>query len=106
MRSTDDTQEWLPIPGMGLKNYSDMFFNIGPDALLGHTLTSYASALGLAVDAIQQKESAFYKQESGPYPWQKEGAPKFIKPLMAGIGFTGYTVDPAFQMYTYRGYDQ
>jgi len=106
MRSTDDTQEWLPIPGMGLKNYSDMFFNIGPDALLGHTLTAYSDALGLAVDAIQQKESAFYKKESGPYPWQKEGAPKFIKPIMSGLGFSGYTLDPAFQMYTYRGYDQ
>lgn len=106
MRATDDTQEWLPIPGLGLKNYSDMFFNIGPDALLGHTLTAYSEALGLAIDAIQQKESAFYKKEAGPYAWQKKGAPKFIKPLMSGIGFTGYTVDPAFQMYTYRGYDE
>lgn len=106
MRATDDTQEWLPIPGMGLKNYSDMFFNIGPDALLGHTLTSYSEALGLAVDAIQEKESAFYQKEAGPYPWQKEGAPKFIKPIMSGIGFSGYTLDPAFQMYTYRGYDE
>lgn len=106
MRATDDTQEWMPIPGMGLQNYTDMFFNIGPDALLGHTLTTYSEALGLGVAALKGKESAFYQNESGPYPWQKEGAPKFIKPLMSAVGFSGYTLDPAFQMYTYRGYDE
>lgn len=44
---------------------------------------------------ITGDKGAFYKQDSGPYWFQKEGAPKAINDVAKIFGFTGGAVSPA-----------
>jgi DNA-directed RNA polymerase subunit H (RpoH/RPB5) len=43
---------------------------------------------------LNKDKSAFYKQDSGPYSWQKEGEPKWKATFMKMLGFTGANFDP------------
>lgn len=43
-------------------------------------------------------ENSFYKQDAGPYPWQKAGSSKAWKEVAKIFGFTGKTIDPIEQI--------
>lgn len=43
---------------------------------------------------LKKDESAIYKQDAGPYSWQKKDKPKWKASFMKMLGFTGSNFDP------------
>jgi uncharacterized protein YoxC len=48
-----------------------------------------------SIGVVTGDKGSFYKQDSGPYWYQKEGAPKVIADVAKVFGFTGSAVSPA-----------
>lgn len=83
---------WLPIPGRGLRQYT----NIGTmvPIAMGPAVDYYARTLGDLIKYAEGDESALYKRPVGPALWQQEGSPKFENDFFKIAGFTGTTVQP------------
>ena len=105
IRAQDDTEEWMPLPGFGLSNYTDMM-SIKGGAMMKPTLGAYSEILTGLTGLIMDNEDIYYKQESGAYPWLKEGKPKFLKPLVGMFGITGGTTDAPAKIEVFEGYDK
>jgi hypothetical protein len=41
-----------------------------------------------------EDEDLYYKKDTGPYPWQKEGSAKIWNHFGTMVGFSGSQVDP------------
>jgi hypothetical protein len=95
----------MPLPGFGIGNYTDMM-SLKGGAMMKPTLSAYAEILTGLTGLIMGDEDIYYKQESGAYPWLKEGKPKFLKPLAGTVGITAGTTDPGAKIEVFEGYDK
>ncbi len=91
--------QFLPIPGLGLKSYTEML-DLSSIAF-GPTLQNYAKvAEDLAYLGTSDKR-AYYQKEVGPYDWQQADGMKLMNHIAKSIGITGTTMDPAIALQNY-----
>jgi hypothetical protein len=91
--------QFLPIPGLGLKQYTEML-DLSSIAF-GPTLQNYAKIAEDLVYLGSGDKRAFYQKEVGPYEWQQAEGMKLINHIAKSIGVTGTTVDPSIALQNY-----
>jgi hypothetical protein len=87
-----ETSTYAPIPGLGLDEYSK-FLSVTSTSF-NSTIKVYMKIFEDIVNTSIMNESAFYKRDVGPYPWQKEGSAKIITHMLSAFGLSGRTGDP------------
>lgn len=94
LKTQAENQSFMPVPGLGLNNYMDL--TSSTSLAFGPTITAYAKILtDLSMHAMPgENEDLFYKKDTGPYSWQKEGSAKIWNHLGSMLGFSGSQVDP------------
>jgi len=94
LKTQAENQSFIPLPGVGLNNYLDL--TSSTSLAFGPTITSYSKILtDIALHAMPgENEDLFYKKDTGPYEWQKEGEAKIWNHLGTMLGFSGSQVDP------------
>lgn len=92
MQIKAENQQWIPIPGLGLKDYVGSLD--WKSVMMGPTIMAYANMGQDLANSISGNESAYYKRDVGPYTWQKEDSFKFWNHLGKTMGLTGNTLDP------------
>ena len=94
LKTQAENQSFIPLPGLGLNNYLDL--TSSTSLAFGPTITSWAKLLtDLSMHALPgENEDLFYKRDTGPYEWQKEGSAKIWNHLSSMLGFSGSQVDP------------
>lgn len=94
LKTQAENQSFIPLPGLGLNNYMDL--TSSTSLAFGPTITAYAKILtDLSMHAMPgEDDDLFYKKDTGPYSWQKEGSAKIWNHLGSMIGFSGSQVDP------------
>jgi hypothetical protein len=88
-----ENEQFLPLPGYGLDDYSSMLDL--KSIAFGPTVKTYKDIFEDALDIMQGNESANYKRDVGPYQWQEEGGAKIWAHLGRTLGLTGSALDPA-----------
>jgi len=83
---------WLPIPGMGLKDYANLTTMV-PIAM-GPTVQAYTKTASDFMRWVEEDPASYYQKPAGPALWQQEGSPKFENDLIKILGFSGTTVQP------------
>lgn len=101
LKTQAENQSFIPLPGFGLDNYLDL--SSSTSLAFGPTITSYAKIMtDLALHAAPgENESLYYKRDTGPYPWQKEGSAKIWNHFGSMVGFSGSQVDPVKGLETF-----
>jgi hypothetical protein len=91
--------QFLPIPGLGLKQYKEMT-DLSSIAF-GPTLENYYKITEDLWFMLWSDKRAYYQKEVGPYQWQQEGGSKFINHMARSLGFTGtfWAPEQALQNY-------
>jgi len=97
-----ETSAFVPLPGLGLDDYNN-FISVTSTSFKS-TLTVYAKILEDLFNMAADNDAAYYKLETGPYPWQKEGEAKIISHLLRTIGITGGTGDVETLIKNYERY--
>jgi hypothetical protein len=94
LKTQAENQSFIPLPGLGLNNYLD--FTSSTSLAFGPTITSWAKLMtDMSMHALPgENEDLFYKKDTGPYDWQKEGSAKIWNHLSSMLGFSGSQVDP------------
>jgi len=94
LKTQAENQSFIPLPGLGLNNYLD--FTNSTSIAFGPTITSWAKLMtDMSMHALPgENEDLFYKRDTGPYDWQKEGSAKIWNHLSSMLGFSGSQVDP------------
>ena len=87
-----ETSTYAPIPGLGLDEYSK-FLSVTSTSF-NSTIKVYMKIFEDIVNTSIMNDSAFYKRDVGPYPWQKEGSAKIITHMLSAFGLSGRTGDP------------
>ena len=94
LKTQSENQSFIPLPGLGMKNYLDL---AGTTSIaFGPTITAAAQLItDLAMHAMPgENEHLYYQRDSGPYSWQKEGSAKIWNHLFTTAGFSGSQVEP------------
>ena len=89
-----DQEDWLLAPGFGLTNLTGML-NLKTGAILNPTLNNTANLVNYIVADVTDNPAGLYQQDSGVYPWEKEGDPKWYSVLGQFMGLSGQFLDPA-----------
>lgn len=89
MQIEAENDSWIPLPGMGLKDYTDMA--LMNSAALSATFGRWEQ---LITTAVGMADGDVYKRDAGPYEWQQEGRYKFWNHLGKLLTFTGTTTEP------------
>jgi len=84
----------LLAPGFGLTNLTGML-NLKTGAILNPTLNNTANLVNYIVADVTDNPAGLYQQDSGVYPWEKEGDPKWYSVLGQFMGLSGQFLDPA-----------
>lgn len=94
IKTQAENQSFIPLPGLGLNNYID--FTSSTSIAFGPTITSGAKLLtDIAQHAMPgDNEDLYYKRDTGPYSWQKEGEAKIWNHFFSMVGFSGSQVSP------------
>jgi len=91
MRIQNENNQFVPIPGLGLDNYTKLLdvksYAFGP------TLEAWEAWVEDASRMAMGNGAAYYKKASGPYIWQQKDMPKLYKHVLNTIGLTGTTAD-------------
>jgi hypothetical protein len=87
-----ETSTYAPIPGLGLDEYSK-FLSVTSTSF-NSTIKVYMKIFEDIVNTSIMNDSAFYKRDVGPYPWQKAGSAKIITHMLSAFGLSGRTGDP------------
>jgi hypothetical protein len=87
-----ENQQFIPLPGLGLKEYASMMDL--KSVAFGPTVSSYIDILDNLLKLATGDERAYYAKDAGPYRWQKEGDPKIINMFSKMIGLTGSSLSP------------
>lgn len=87
-----ENEAFIPLPGYGLEDYKDLA-NLSSIAY-GPTIETYVKMAGSIFDLATRDKSAYYKRDSGPYLWQREGGIKAFRYGATALGLTGSTLDP------------
>ncbi len=84
-----ENDSWVPLPGMGLKDYKDIALmnSAALSATFGRWEELIDSFVGMASGDV-------YKRTSGPYEWQEEGRYKFWNHFGKLLSLTGTTIEP------------
>ena len=86
------TEMWIPLPGLGLKDYTDLM-SIAPIAF-GPTLTQGAKMFNNLSQFATGNDNAYYKKEIGPFDWQQADQLKMWNYLGQLAGIRGLLADP------------
>jgi len=100
MQIRAENQQWLPIPGLGLKDYVQALD--WKSVMLGPTIAAYTNMAQDLTNAAVGNEAAYYKRDVGPYQWQKEESAKFWNHLAKTVGITGTTMDPVMAIKNFQ----
>lgn len=84
-----ENDSWIPLPGMGLKDYTDMA--LMNSAALSATFGRWEELITTALGMAQGEE---YQRAAGPYEFQEEGRYKFWNHLGKMLTLTGTTIEP------------
>ena len=84
-----ETSAFVPLPGLGLDDYNN-FISVTSTSFKS-TLTVYAKILEDLFNMAAGNDAAYYKLETGPYSWQKEGEAKIKSHILRTIGISGGT---------------
>ena len=89
MQIESENDSWIPLPGFGLKDYTDMAMmnSVALSATFGRWEQLISTATGMVSDDV-------YQRDAGPYQWQQEGRFKFWNQLGKMLTFTGTTTEP------------
>jgi len=82
----------IPLPGLGGEDWLD--FTKTTNIVMGPTLDLYLTILKDLGYMVTGNDKAIYKQEVGPYEWQKEGDYKIWNHLGRVFGLTGKNASP------------
>ena len=88
-----ENEQFLPLPGYGLDDYSAMLDL--KSVAFGPTTDTYLELIDDALNILQGDESAYYKRKVGPYEWQQAEGSKFLAHLGRTVGLTGSSLDAA-----------
>jgi hypothetical protein len=94
-----EQQQFLPLPGLGLKEYMGMLDLTS--IAFGPTLENYGKIAEQVGFLLFSDNRAYYKKEVGPYEWQQEDGVKLIKYMASGVGFTGTFWAPEVALQNY-----
>jgi hypothetical protein len=97
-----ETSAFVPLPGLGLDDYNN-FISVTSTSFKS-TLTVYAKILEDLFNMAAGNDAAYYKLETGPYSWQKEGEAKIKAHLLRTLGVTGGTGDVETLIKNYERY--
>ena len=89
MQIRSEQQQFLPIPGLGLRNYSELVSSLGSSAAFGPTIGAGFNLFQDVANIWTGNSKAYYQREVGPYDWQQEDGSKFVAHLAKSMGFTG-----------------
>lgn len=95
----NETAQWLPVTSAGLDSWLDTLKL--ESVSMKNTTDNYKKIFGgLALMAGNSlfgidDSRAYWKQDEGPYLWQKEGQSKVLAYFLRSLGMTGKGVDPA-----------
>jgi LysM repeat protein len=87
-----ENQSFIPIPGVGADEWLD--FTETSTIVVGPTLSLYSKILVDLGLILTGSDKAVYKQEVGPYAWQKEGRYKIWNHLGSVFGISGKNASP------------
>ena len=93
MNVRGENEQFLPLPGYGLNDYSAMLDL--KSIAFGPTVQTYKDIFEDALDILQGNEGAYYKRQVGPYFYQQEEGAKIWAHLGRTFGMTGSALDPA-----------
>ena len=88
-----ENDQWLPFPGLGLDNYMNTLYL--KSFAYGPTIEVYVKAITDLQMMTSGDQRAYYKEDVGPYNWQKEEQAKVWNHLAKMWGISGTTADPA-----------
>ena len=94
LKTQAENQSFIPLPGLGLNNYIDL---VGTTSIaFGPTITAGAQLItDLSKHAMPgEDETLYYKRDTGPYWYQKEGSAKIWNHLFTTAGFSGSQIEP------------
>jgi len=92
----NETAQWLPVTSAGLDSWLDVLKL--ESVSMKNTLDNYKKVFGgLALHTGNvlfgtDDSRAYWKQDEGPYLWQKEGESKVLSYMLRSLGMTGKTV--------------
>ena len=89
-----DQEDWLLWPGFGLSTQSGAL-NLKTGALMNPTINNIINLSSYIASDAANDPAALYQQDSGVYPWEKEGDPKWYSTMGHFFGLTGSFLDPA-----------
>ena len=89
-----DQEDWLLWPGYGLSTQSGAL-NLKTGALMNPTINNIINLSSYIASDAANDPAALYQQDSGVYPWEKEGDPKWYSTMGHFFGLTGSFLDPA-----------
>jgi hypothetical protein len=89
-----DQEDWLLAPGFGLTSLMGTA-NIKTGAILNPTVNNAANIINYIAADVMDNPAGLYQQDSGVYPWEKEGDPKWYSVLGQFMGLSGSFIDPA-----------
>ena len=106
LKTQAENQSFIPLPGLGLNNYTDLASTTS--IAFGPTITASAKLLtDLTMHAMPgDDESLYYKKDTGPYSWQKEGSAKIWNHLATTAGFSGSQVDPIKGLQSFEAFSK
>ena len=92
-----ETTAFIPLPkimglNFGLDDYGKMLTSTS--SVFANTVLLYGEIGANIFNGLTGEDSAKYKRNAGPYPWEEEGDYKLINNILKTIGFTGSTGDP------------
>jgi len=88
-----ENEQFLPLPGYGLDDYSALLDL--KSVAFGPTTDTYLELIDDALNIVQGDESSYYKRQVGPYDWQQEGGAKILAHTGRTLGLTGSSLDAA-----------
>jgi hypothetical protein len=106
LKTEAENMSFIPLPGFGLDSYLDL--TSSTSLAFGPTITSYAKIItDLSMHALPgEDEDLFYKKDTGPYPWQKEGEAKIWNHFGTMVGFSGSQVDPVKGLQSFESFSR
>jgi hypothetical protein len=85
----------ISILGRNFKQLRSTSKNVlDPRTLYATTIEQPLNTLYHLSQYISDEPGGYYKRDVGPYWFQKQGSPKFIKDAASILGFTGSQIDP------------
>jgi len=87
-----ENEQFLPLPGIGLDDYTAMLDL--KSIAFGPTVKTYRQIVDDLLDIAQGDDSAYYKRDVGPYNWQRKGGAKIWSHIARTVGLTGSSIAP------------